>query len=76
MLVFLLKQIVGELSAQGPLTRPQLAEATKTPRTTVYDHLIELELVGVVSSYQKPRTTRGRPETVWVLNRNYWDEGK
>ena len=48
------------------LTRPELVELTKLPRTTIYDSLKRLEVQGKIIRYSEKRRKRvGRPKAYW-----------
>lgn len=47
------------------LDRDTLADKLKTPRTTVYDHLIRLMKKGLVRSFKHYTGRIGRPLVIW-----------
>ena len=51
----------------GPLTRRDLVNQLKTPRTTIYDNLIKLQKRKVVEKFIKNSGKRGRPLVFWKL---------
>jgi len=59
--------IVGLLRNQGPLTRGDITNRSRIPRTTVYDTLVNLVLSGVVEKYVDHNGRRGRPSVFYQL---------
>lgn len=52
----------------GRCTRPELCKYTQAPTTTVFDHLVKLELCGAVRRLVgKTNKQRGRPKIYWSL---------
>jgi len=46
----------------GPMTRGEIVKLTKSPRTTIYDHLIKLILKDRVIRFSKSCKKPGRPK--------------
>ena len=59
--------LIDILSKYGPLTRGELVELTKIPRSTMYDNLARLISLERVIKESVPRSTRGRPKVVFRL---------
>ena len=55
------------LESSGPLTRNDIVEKLKKPRTTVYDNLRKLERRKIVEKYPHRNGNCGRPEIYWKL---------
>lgn len=53
----------------GSYTRPEICRYTQAPPTTVFDHLVKLELCGVVRRpvVKRKGARRGRPKIYWSL---------
>jgi len=45
-----------------PMTRGELSKLLNVPRTTIYDHLVELMFQGKVIRLKKNNKKRGRPK--------------
>ena len=54
--------VLEELSLRGPKTRVELVKSTTIPRSTLYDSLTRLQLLGLVNKFsRKAKTGPGRP---------------
>jgi hypothetical protein len=51
----------------GPITRSELVQITKIPRTTIYDTIVKLMLDKKVRKYSVPSRRRGRPRVFYEL---------
>ncbi|MHA2494517.1 MAG: winged helix-turn-helix transcriptional regulator [Candidatus Hodarchaeales archaeon] len=54
------RKIYQMLKEQGPLTRPELVELLRLPRTTLHDALTRLNVRGLIVRFTEPRGSRGR----------------
>jgi len=57
------------LGLYGNLTRDQLVEFTRIPRTSIYDTLKKLMIQGKVAKEYLRNGKKGRPWTIFKLNR-------
>jgi len=55
------------LQRNGPMTRSEIVQIVKKPRTTVYDNLSSLIETQVAMKYNHPTNTRGRPLVFFKL---------
>jgi len=55
------------LEQHGSLTRGEIVELTKIPRSTLYDNLTRLIKERRIIKESVPRSTRGRPKVVFRL---------
>ena len=56
------------LERTGGITRDKLVQATRIPRTTLYDNLAKLISEGkVTTKYIRIKKKRGRPKTIFHL---------
>ena len=63
-----IQQILLKLLQQkGPLTRRELVLQLNTPRTTIYDNLINLQKRKVIEKFTRNNGSRGRPLVYWKL---------
>ncbi len=53
------------LAKTGPLTRRDLVNQLRTPRTTIYDNLIKLQKRRMVEKFTRNDGKRGRPLVLW-----------
>jgi len=53
-----------------PLTRDEIAEKLKMPKTTVFDQLIKLYLLNIVKRGCRKDQKRGRSRITWVINQD------
>ncbi|MHA1312181.1 MAG: helix-turn-helix domain-containing protein [Candidatus Helarchaeota archaeon] len=53
------------LKSKGDLTRKDLAELTKIPRTTIYDTIEKLIYEGIIEKYAISDKRRGRPKVYY-----------
>jgi len=60
--------IIQLLRKHGSLTRREITTLTGIPRTTVYDTLISLILMGIVEKYVQHDGRRGRPKVYYQLS--------
>lgn len=64
----LLEIDIIEVLEEGSLCREELSEILKTPRTTIYDHLIRLKKKGLVEFFEEEnRNKKGRRRVLWRL---------
>ena len=56
------KRVYSLLSHKGPMTRNQLVNETGIPRSTLYDSLNRLKLMGLIEQFSKRVTGPGRPK--------------
>jgi predicted ArsR family transcriptional regulator len=59
--------LIVKLEKDGPLTRRQLVNKLKTPRTTIYDNLVKLQKNKVVEKFSRNNGKRGRPKVFWKI---------
>lgn len=57
------------LQKEGALTRGQITNLTRIPRTTVYDTLMNLLISGIIEKYVERNGQRGRPQVYYQLVR-------
>lgn len=57
--------ILGLIQTRGPLTRSQLKDITRIPRTTIYDTIVKLILDEKIRKYKVPCRSRGRPRVFY-----------
>ena len=62
--------LIKMLENTGPLTRKDLVRQLKTPRTTIYDNLIKLQMRKLIEKYSRNDGKRGRPLVFWKLKNN------
>lgn len=61
--------IIGVLQSHGPMTREDLVKRIRKPRTTIYDHLVKMNIKGFVEKYSVITKKRGRPKVYYRLSR-------
>ena len=59
--------LIKKLKEEGPLTRRQLVNQLRTPRTTIYDNLVKLQKKKVVEKFSRNNGKRGRPKVYWKI---------
>ncbi|MFO7795993.1 MAG: helix-turn-helix domain-containing protein [Promethearchaeati archaeon] len=59
--------LIKKLKEEGPLTRRQLVNKLRTPRTTIYDNLVKLQKKKVVEKFSRNNGKRGRPKVYWKI---------
>ena len=59
--------VLSVLEDMGPLTRPEIVNITKIPRTTVFDALKRLELDERIRQYPVRSGERGRPRVLFEV---------
>ena len=59
--------LIKTLENTGPLTRKDLVRQLKTPRTTIYDNLLKLQMRKLIEKYSRNDEKRGRPFVLWKL---------
>lgn len=69
-MTFTQKAIFDELAFGKPLTRSNLVEILKTPRTTIYDNLVQLQKEKLVMKFSRNTGIRGRPYIFWYIPKN------
>jgi len=62
--------LIRTLKNVGPITRKDLVKQLKTPRTTIYDNLIKLQMRKLIEKYSRNDGKRGRPLVFWRLKNN------
>lgn len=65
---YILEKILAVLlvSPKG-ITRTEICEIIKIPRTTVYDNLVKLQKQGRIEKFSRSSGRRGRPIVLWKL---------
>lgn len=61
--------LIKLLKSGGSLTRKEIVNQLKTPRTTIYDNLNKLQKRKVVEKYSRNNGKRGRPNVYWKLKK-------
>ncbi|MHA1283479.1 MAG: hypothetical protein ACTSVV_16530 [Promethearchaeota archaeon] len=69
MLTPLQQNLIKILESSGPLTRKELVQILKTPRTTIYDNLLKLQKRKIVEKFSRNEGKRGRPKVFWKVNK-------
>ena len=59
--------LIKVLQMNGPMTRKDLVNQLKVPRTTIYDNLLKLQKRKVVEKFIRNNGTRGRPLVFWKI---------
>jgi len=59
--------LIKTLEKNGPLTRKDLVNQLKTPRTTIYDNLLKLQKRKLVEKFIQSDGKRGRPLVFWKI---------
>ncbi len=59
--------LIKTLKEIGPVTRKDLVEELKTPRTTIYDNLVKLQKRRLIEKFSRNDGKRGRPLVFWKL---------
>ncbi|MFX1389641.1 MAG: hypothetical protein ACFE9Z_06200 [Promethearchaeota archaeon] len=59
--------LIKTLKDIGPLTRRELVQELKTPRTTIYDNLLKLQKRKVIEKFSRNDGKRGRPLIFWRI---------
>jgi len=60
------RQVLEMLEEHGPLTRDEMVQILKQPRTTIYDALKRQMVAGRVAKHPRPPNgKRGRPKMVF-----------
>ncbi|MFX1303298.1 MAG: MarR family transcriptional regulator [Promethearchaeota archaeon] len=59
--------LIQILKETGPVTRKDLVEELKTPRTTIYDNLVKLQKRRLIEKFSRNDGKRGRPLVFWKL---------
>ena len=60
--------IINVLQSHGPMTREELVKRVRKPRTTIYDHLVKMNIKGIVEKYSVITKKRGRPKVYYRLS--------
>jgi predicted ArsR family transcriptional regulator len=58
------KELVESLQKKGPMTRAEMVKDLVKPRTTIYDNLMEHDMV---KKYSRPTNAQGRPLVFFKL---------
>ena len=67
--VLLLKgRILKLLDEKGALPRKEIVKALNTPRSTVYDNLLQLQKRKIVEKFSRSNGKRGRSVVYWKLS--------
>lgn len=61
------EELIKALSRNGPMTRAQMVQALKKPRTTIYDNLAQLINKEIVKKFSRQLNARGRPTVFFKL---------
>jgi len=67
-LSFTMKRIINLLKIDDMIRR-DLVDILGLARTTIYDNLVKLERIGIVSKYTVNQGIRSRPLTFWTLDK-------
>ncbi|MFX1408720.1 MAG: MarR family transcriptional regulator [Promethearchaeota archaeon] len=59
--------LIKTLARSGPLTRKELVNQLRTPRTTIYDNLLKLQKRKMVEKFSRNDGKRGRPLIFWKI---------
>lgn len=59
--------LIRTLKEIGPITRRDLVDELKTPRTTIYDNLVKLQKRRLIEKFSRNDGKRGRPLVFWKL---------
>jgi len=59
--------LLKTLEITGPLTRKDLVNQLKTPRTTIYDNLVQLQKRKLIEKFTRSNGKRGRPLVFWKV---------
>ena len=57
--------LIKALKDGGPLTRRDLVNELKVPRTTIYDNLVKLQKRKLIEKFSRNDGKRGRPLIFW-----------
>jgi predicted ArsR family transcriptional regulator len=57
--------LIKTLKDEGPLTRRDLVNELKIPRTTIYDNLVKLQKRKMIEKFSRNDGKRGRPLIFW-----------
>ena len=57
--------LIKTLKDEGPLTRRELVNELKIPRTTIYDNLVKLQKRKLIEKFSRNDGKRGRPLIFW-----------
>ncbi len=59
--------LIKILQVNGPMTRRDLVNQLKVPRTTIYDNLVKLQKQKVIEKFSRNNGKRGRPLVFWKI---------
>jgi len=59
--------LIKILQMNGPMTRKDLVNQLKVPRTTIYDNLVKLQKRKVIEKFSRNNGKRGRPLIFWKI---------
>ena len=59
--------LIKILENDGPITRRELVNALKIPRTTIYDNLLKLQKKKMIEKFSRNNGRRGRPLVFWRI---------
>ncbi len=57
--------LIKTLKDEGPLTRRDLVNELRIPRTTIYDNLVKLQKRKLIEKFSRNDGKRGRPLIFW-----------
>lgn len=69
--IFIDSFIMLVIKENPSITRPQLHELTKIPKTTLFDHIRRFILRGRIIKFPIASKRRGRPKVHYMLNPNF-----
>jgi predicted transcriptional regulator len=61
------KYLFEIIKLNGDMTRKELADLTKIPRTTIYDSIEKLIYEGIIEKYAISNKKRGRPKVYYRI---------
>ena len=61
------KYLFEIIKLNGDMTRKELADLTKIPRTTIYDSIEKLIYEGIIEKYAVSNKKRGRPKVYYRI---------
>ena len=59
--------LIKILQVNGPMTRKDLVNQLRVPRTTIYDNLVKLQKQKVIEKFTRNNGRRGRPLVFWKI---------
>ena len=61
-------KLIKLLEENGPMTRKDLVNRSKSARTTIYDNLVKLQKLKQIEKFSRNNGERGRPLVFWKLS--------